>query len=272
MQVPSAGSNYEQKFGVILRRLSRNLSQLKGAVPASRWQEQLLRAVRRYEPAQGKGPFPTAILLHGCSGDLHHLEAWGRFLAGRGILTFTIDSLSPRGIGTWQARLLVCTGLRLQGRERARDLIDVLPFILADPMVDRNRISLIGWSHGAWTLMEFMLDDDAAALVEREGLSIASIVLAYPYCGLASAIHDKDWTHKIPIMVVTGGRDLVVSNTKTFQFVEGLRANGTEVTHRHIDGAGHGFDVEGNLTYSAEQTKELQTAVLSFLARVNGRA
>lgn len=227
--------------------------------------------MRRYEPAEGKGPFPVAILLHGCSGDLHHLAAWGRFLAGHGILTFTIDSLTPRGIGPWQARLLVCTGLRLQGRERARDLLDVLPFILADPQVDRGRISLIGWSHGAWTLMEFMLDEEAARLIGRESLSLGSIILAYPYCGLASMIHDKDWTHEIPLMVVTVGHDLVVSNRATFRFVAELRAKGVNIAHLHIDEAGHGFDVEGNITYSAAHMRVLQAEVLGFLDKVNGK-
>jgi dienelactone hydrolase len=260
-----------QGIGQILRHLARQLSLVRTPAPASCRQEKLLRAMRRYEPAEGKGPFPVAILLHGCSGDLHHLAAWGRFLAGHGILTFTIDSLTPRGIGPWQARLLVCTGLRLQGRERARDLLDVLPFILADSQVDRGRISLIGWSHGAWTLMEFMLDEGADRLIRREGLSLASIILAYPYCGLASMIHDKDWTHEIPLMVVTVGHDLIVSNRSTFRFIEDLRAKGIKIAHHHIDGAGHGFDVEGNFTYSEAQMKALRAEVLGFLAKVNER-
>ena len=259
----------ERGFGLILRRLARRLSFSENSLSASGWREKLLRWVRRYEPAEGQDPFPTVILMHGCAGDKAHLEGWARLLARHGTLVYTIDSLTPRDINVLQARCLVCMGLRLHGRERSRDLTETLSLVLRDPMVDRRRISLIGWSHGAWTITEWMLDDKAATFAAHADVAVASIVLTYPYCGLASSIHDKEWTHRLPVMVVTGGKDSVTPNKKTFAFVEKLSRMNTPVTHTHIEGAGHGFDVEGNAQYSAEQTRRLQNAVLEFLGRVN---
>lgn len=263
------GFDVERGFGLILRRLARQLSFFENSLLASEWRQKLLRCVHRYEPREGRGPFPTAILLHGCAGDRAHLEGWGRLLARHGILAYTIDSLTPRDINVLQARCFVCTGLRLHGRERSRDVTETLSLVLQDPMADRRRISLIGWSHGAWTIMEWMLDDRAATFAEEADLAIASLVLIYPYCGLASSIHDKDWRRPLPVMVATGGKDIVAPNKKTFAFIEKLSAMKAPVAHAHIDGARHGFDVEGNMNYSAEQTKQLQNAVLEFLGRVN---
>jgi dienelactone hydrolase len=266
----NGGFDVERRFGLILRRLARQLSFSENAPSTPKWRGELLRCLRRYAPGGGQGPFPTAILLHGCAGDKAHLEGWGRLLARHGILAYTIDSLTPRKISAAQARCFVCTGLRLHGRERSRDVTEALSHILRDPMVDRRRISLVGWSHGAWTIMEWMLEDQAAAFAKQADLGIASLVLIYPYCGLASVIHEKDWTRLTPVMVVTGGKDFIVPTKKTLAFVENLSAMNAPVAHDHIEGAGHGFDVEGNSAYSAGQTRRLQKAILGFLTGVNG--
>lgn len=260
----------EARLGRILRGLARRLSAREDSVAHSEWTRKLLRHMRRYAPPEARGPCPTAILLHGCAGDPRHLASWGRLLARNGILAYTIDSLTPRGIGPLAARLLVCTGLRLRGRERCRDLTQVLPEVLADPRVDRDRISLVGWSHGAWTITEWMLDDTAGAFATRAGLSIRSVVLAYPYCGIASTIHEKAWTGTGPVMVVMGGEDVVVSNQRTGSFVESLSRGNVPVEPVSIDGVGHGFDVEGNGNFNAAKTRELQAHVLAFLRKANG--
>lgn len=262
----------EARLGNLLRSLARRLAASgHSRPPPLDWQSNLLRHMRRYEPAEGEGPFPTAILLHGCAGDFRHLESWGRYLAGRGLVTYTIDSLTPRGIGTWPARCLVCTGLGLRGDARCRDITTILPVVLADPKVDPERISLIGWSHGAWTVTEWMLDIEAKAVADRAGFSPRSIVLVYPYCGIASNIHEKPWTSRAPVLVVTGSADRIVPNRRTQDFVESLARAGVPVTQKVIEGVGHAFDVEGNVAFDAGKTAELREIVPAFLQRVDGR-
>jgi hypothetical protein len=101
--------------------------------------------------------------------------------------------------------------------------------------------------------------------------AFASIVVPYPYCGLASTIHDKPWMHQVPVVVVTAGKDLIVSNKRILRFIETLAKNGTKVTHKHFENLGHGFDVEGNMTYRAEARRELEKDVLTYLAKVNSQ-
>lgn len=257
----------ESRFGSVLRDLARRVSGGAAQAATKGWTETLLRYMHRYEPSEGQGPFPTAILLHGCGGDLDHLESWGRHLAGRGILAVTIDSLSPRGLGTFAARCLVCTGLRLRGAERCRDISAILPSVLADRRVDRDRISLVGWSHGAWAVTEWMLDPGAQDFLRTCALSIASVVLVYPYCGLLSSIHERPWTSRAPVLVVTCGKDRVVSNARTRAFVEALSRDRVPVTHVPFDGVGHGFDVEGIPTFSPSDACKVREIVATFLAR-----
>lgn len=258
------------RYGPILRRLARFLSAREPSIDSEDWARTLLRSVHRYEPNDGPGPFPTAILLHGCTLEPPHIESWGRLLASQGILAFTIDSLTPRKIGFWTSRGLVCTGLRLRGEERCRDITTILPFVLADQHVDRRRINLVGWSHGGWTVTEWMLDAEAQAFATKAALSISSVVLFYPYCGIASSIHERPWTSRAPVLVVTGEADRIVPNGQTHTFVEALTRASVPVTYVPLEGVAHAFDVEGNWAYSAAKAAELRKIVVSFLRRVNG--
>jgi dienelactone hydrolase len=267
MSIPNGKAMLEASIGLLVRRLVRGLPKLGTHGDADAWTQLLLRFVHRYEPAEGRGPFPAAILLHGCGGDFRHLARWGRYLASRGLLAYTIDSLTPRGLGPRAARCLVCTGLRLRGSERCRDITTVLPFVLADRQVDRARIHLVGWSHGAWTITEWMLDAEAQSSARSAALEVRSVVLVYPYCGIVSGIHDRPWPSRAPVLVVTGAADRIVPNARTHDFVSRLARVGVPVTHVALDGVGHAFDVEGYPAFDAAKAAELEAGVVGFLRR-----
>jgi len=267
MSTPNGRSLRDAPLGPFLRGLARRLPSDDTRGNGEAWTRTLLRFVHRTAPEGGPGLYATAILLHGCGGDFRHLASWGRYLASHGILTFTIDSLGPRGLNPWAARCLVCTGLRLRGPERCRDITRILPCVLADPEVDRARIHLVGWSHGAWTVTEWMLDAEAQAFAEANALTIASLVLVYPYCGIASNIHERPWTSRSPVLVVTGEADRIVPNARTHGFIETLSGAAVPMTHVALDGVGHAFDVEGNGAFDAAKAAELRELVVSFLRR-----
>jgi dienelactone hydrolase len=268
MSTPKGRPLRDGPLGQFLRGLVGHLSSVNTRANDAAWTKRLASFVHRYAP-EGPGPFPCAILLHGCGGDFQHLESWGRTLASQGILAFTIDSLGPRGLGPFAARCLVCTGLRLRGPERCRDITTILPFVLADPWVDRGLIHLVGWSHGAWTVTEWMLDAEAQAFAVANGISLASLVLVYPYCGIASSVHGRPWTSRSPVLVVTGEADRIVSNARTRGFIERLWRDGVPVTHVALDGVGHAFDVEANPAFDAAKAAELREIVVSFLRQVS---
>jgi hypothetical protein len=93
-------------------------------------------------PARGKGPFPTAVLLHGFPGIDGDVFGLGDALmrAGMNALTFSYR-------GTWGSQGLYTAGNSLQ------DTFAVLEFIQSKKIikkyaVDIKRISIIGYSFG----------------------------------------------------------------------------------------------------------------------------
>lgn len=92
---------------------------------------------------EGNGPFPAVVLLHGCSGINMFPDAWSERLANWGYVAFMVDSFGPRGFKE------ICTNLfRVHHPLRVQDAYDALSYLSALPFVDRNRIGLMGWSHG----------------------------------------------------------------------------------------------------------------------------
>src|SRR5882757_9543797 len=109
-----------------------------------------------YKP-DGDGPFPTVIALHGCGGLGGHSEPilpryrdWAEQLLKDGNAVLLPDSYGSRELGP-QCRV----GERrvLARRERVADIMASRQWLMAQPWVARDRISLVGWSTGASALL-----------------------------------------------------------------------------------------------------------------------
>jgi dienelactone hydrolase len=221
----------------------------------------------------GDGPFPTAILVHGCSGLRDHTRAWGEFLVELGWASVAIDSYTGRG-ETWQR---VCAGRALLGAERAGDLLVTLADIRRLPFVDPQRIALIGWSHGAWATMELLAMDPPTrrptnlSRVPDGGLDgVIGSVLFYPYCGFG-ARSPGDWASTAPALFLLSGKDQVVSTPDCIAVSDELRERGLPVrTHVYPD-APHSFDAfdtrgDWESEYDPRLTEDARRRVAVFLA------
>ena len=100
---------------------------------------------------EGTGPFPAIVMLHGCSGvqKFTQYESWAKRFAGWGYVAFSVDSFVPRGIKH------VCNNplSSIILRARSHDAYDAKAFLSKLPYVDRNRIVVMGWSHGGITVL-----------------------------------------------------------------------------------------------------------------------
>lgn len=104
----------------------------------------------------GAGPFPAIVALHGCGGLLNsrgQLRAreidWAdRFLAAGYAVLFP-DSFTARGLHE------ICTaGERsIFPKDRADDALAAGEWLAGQPMIDRQRLALMGWSHGAMAVL-----------------------------------------------------------------------------------------------------------------------
>jgi len=137
----------------------------------------LMLAARLFTPdpeEHGTGPFPAVIVLHGsgglwsndiiANGLISHLEEWGELLAGLGYVALFPDSFNPRGIpGNFSGRRphwdpAIDDDLCSPNYERPKDVVAALRFLDAQDHVDREKIALIGFSHGAQTGINAILD------------------------------------------------------------------------------------------------------------------
>ena len=92
----------------------------------------------------GPGPWPAVVLAHGCSGIVNTEKSWAWALRSWGYATLILDSLRARGLAE------VCTNLRaLFPTQRIPDAYGALRILATHPAIDRRRIGLMGFSHGA---------------------------------------------------------------------------------------------------------------------------
>ncbi|MFC0813076.1 dienelactone hydrolase family protein [Paracoccus panacisoli] len=222
----------------------------------------------------------AALLMSGCDGPHDNMDYWGAVLAGAGRPALVVDSHGPRGLDEFDLWRLVCAGQVLPGAERAGDVAVALAATRA------SQVTLLGASHGGWTVMELMAQlatGDAphgltawpappADLARR----IDRVVLLYPYCGALNGAEAGDWSAAPPILMVLGSEDRVISTPDCTAMAEALRRRGADIRVIELPGIDHGFDQAERSALSPlklvpEAREATRRAVLGFLDAGNPR-
>lgn len=123
----------------------------------------------------GPGPYPAAVVVHGsggmwigdviASGIVGQFRQWGELLRGLGYIVLVPDSYNPRGIaGDFANRRphdndLIDDALCSPNYERPKDIVAALAYLNARGDVDMHRTALIGFSHGAQTILNVIVDE-----------------------------------------------------------------------------------------------------------------
>ncbi len=197
-----------------------------------------------YRPA-GDGPFPAVVLLHGCSGlyrpDGRTLTArhddWAQRLHHHGYVVLHVDSFGPRGLGS------ICSIKERSIRasiERARDAYGALLYLQSLPFVRRDRIGLMGWSHGGITTL-WTIRTGSAARPRGLAHDFRAAVAFYPGCrdALASGL---DWGTRIPLMLLVGEKDDWTAPAPCVELAARSRGRGQPVEIVVYPDAYHDFD------------------------------
>lgn len=230
----------------------------------------------------GAGPFPTALLFHGCDGVQRNMTRWSDALVDAGWATVIVDSYTPRALDGGEAWRLVCAGQQLPGGERAGDVLTAIADATAMPFVDRERLALIGMSHGGWSIMELLALDsvgraplnlqNAPPALAETGLSgVSHVVLVYPWCGLPNRGRRDGWTHEADVLFILAGEDIIAPASDCLDAVDRLAGRVPAVETLVIDGATHAFDDEhpsmlSPLSFDEAATREALTSARAFLA------
>jgi len=167
-------------------------------------------------PAHG---FPAVIALHGCSGMFsvvrsremelsQHNVAWTEELLQDGYVVLFPDSFRSRGR---QEVCTVKTGERsVSIAMRRLDTLGALAWLAAQPGIDRERIALIGFSHGGSTTL-FTINAKDRQLKSFEAAKDAppffrAAVAFYPGCRYYLDAGDR-WAPATPLRIYIGEKD-----------------------------------------------------------------
>lgn len=157
-----------------------------------------------FRPA-GAGPFPAVVALHGCgglltkSGKVATRETdWAERLVAAGYVVLLADSFTARGFRQ------ICTlhdeDRTISPRNRADDARAAAEWLGQQPYVDKARLALMGWSHGAMTTLWTVRPD----FLGSPPLFKVAIAL-YPGC--RAILKQKSWHPSVPLSLLIGADD-----------------------------------------------------------------
>lgn len=192
-------------------------------------------------------PRPAVILFHGCGGLRGHLPKYAAAATAAGWRAVIVDSYAPRGWSPAFALATVCTGVLLQGWQRAGDVLAAVDGVSRRADVEASKIVLAGWSHGGWGIMEAMSSDRAAGqlgLADPGAVALDGVVgtwLAYPYVGVGAFNRMRPWRHCPKTVAVISRTDHLTTVRNAQRVHDMVRDCGAEVETWIAEGS-HAFD------------------------------
>jgi dienelactone hydrolase len=202
------------------------------------------------------GGFPAVIALHGCGGMYSaaagredelsvHNAAWTEDLIAEGYAVLFPDSFRPRG------RREICT-IALAKRpinpaRRRLDALAALAWLAAAPGIDRDRIALLGFSHGGSTTLATINARDPAVRKYREADAspfFRAAVAFYPGCRAYLDAGDR-WQPAVPARIHIGANDDWTPAAPCAALGEVLKVRGEPLEVAVYADSYHGFDTPG---------------------------
>lgn len=197
---------------------------------------------------------PLVVAAHGCGGMFsanasrrnelsERFATWTAQLLDDGYAVLWPDSFNSRG------RRSVCLGQRgeptIAPATRRLDVLGAQAFAAALGGIDRERIALVGWSHGGSTTLAAVNGKDAriAAFRSAPGAPPAfrAAVAFYPGC-VAALRRGANWQPEMPTEIHVGERDDWTPPAACVQLGDAARARGASMAVIVYPGAYHGFD------------------------------
>lgn len=170
----------------------------------------------------GDGPLPAAVICHPHplgGGSMHNgvVMAIARTLASRGVLTLRFNF---RGVGSSE-------GAHDDGRGERNDLAGAIDWLLAQPIVDPRRVSLVGYSFGACVGLAHAHADPRVSAFAGVGLAVefCDSDATLPFSGRRrDASGPETGSFTCPKLFITGERDQLAPPEELLELVERLPA------------------------------------------------
>lgn len=192
-----------------------------------------------YKP-DGNGPFPTVIGLHSCGGLTGNADSllpryrdWAEQLVKAGYAVLFPDSFGSRDLGpqcrTRERKVLA-------RRERVADINASRQWLLQQVWVARNRISLIGWAHGASAVLWAVRPQQLTRATQPD---YRSAIAFYPECRISAG---TGWSARVPTLLLIGAKDDISSPASCKQMVDNARGRSALARIVVYPSAQHDFD------------------------------
>jgi dienelactone hydrolase len=211
--------------------------------------------------AQGFGRLPLVILMHGSGGFEENADLWARRFGSLGISTFALDSFSGRGIAS-----TVVDQSQLGRLNMILDLYRSLAVLATHPLVDPNRIAVMGFSRGGQAALYATLKR-FQNMWNTSRIDPAAYIALYPQCN-TTFIDDVDVTDH-PIRIFHGLSDDYVAIGPCRAYFDRLKQAGKDVQMSEYPDTWHAFDYP-SLTSSPTVVQNGQTTNCALMEETAG--
>ena len=200
----------------------------------------------------GAGPFPAVVLMHGCGGVQPGNTIWAHDLHDWGYVTIQVDSFSYRGVRD------ICSNTRkVPVSERTADAYTALQHLRSLPYVAKDRVAIMGWSHGGMVVLSALYERNRPA-----GGGFKTGVAMYPWCDYRPFY--------APLLIVIGSADdwTPAERCETFRGVEGVELQVYEGAYHSFDNPGPARTYLGHTVgYDNTATVKAKKRVREFLGK-----
>jgi dienelactone hydrolase len=153
-------------------------------------------------------PRPAIISLHGCGGLLDEKGKISRnryrvaeYFNVEKMHMLVLDSFTPRGV---KSICEIPTSRRpVRYEDRREDVFAAIQWLVQQPTVDKNRIAVVGYSHGGGTVLSVL--DRADKFVRDRSVQPRAAIAYYPPC----LRYTQMWNYEIsaPLLLMIGKLD-----------------------------------------------------------------
>jgi dienelactone hydrolase len=185
----------------------------------------------------GTGPFPAVVLMHGCGGIVYrHMRGWTDTLHALGYATFVVDSFRGRSLTE------VCTTGALTSTRRIPDAYGALRILATHPRIARDRIALMGFSHGGLAALSAGTVWARDRYVRAGEPPYRAFLPFYPACNGRST---KPSGTAAPIRIHSGEMDDWTPAAACVELAAEATAAARDIRVTVYPGAAHAFDSVG---------------------------
>jgi dienelactone hydrolase len=187
-------------------------------------------------PKKVVGKVPAVIILHGAGGVNDHYFEVADMLNEMRIAAFVIDSFETRGILSGEN---ILKKFFHSYSTRISDAYAALELLSTHPKIDRNRIAIMGYSHGAAVAL-FVASEKIRWSYIADDLRFAASIAYYPGC--ITQFKKIDFSDA-PVLMLLAEKDNICPIDWCLDYAQRIKDSGADVKAIVYKGAHHQFPV-----------------------------